>query len=139
MTRSGTSLTANVEILGCKGNTIGMVYWFELVGFPRHKAVPPLLVLTGDKLFLMDLDLKAAPTPDLTHPEYPDTPKVAQIRCPRLPSDDPPRVNTTLELHHDYSSSSNQVPPNRTRYVHLDKRNASQTGGPDKGWGGVPF
>ncbi|KAG8329125.1 hypothetical protein J6590_094197 [Homalodisca vitripennis] len=83
MSSSGTSLTANVEILGFMGNSIvgGVCSLTSEALVNLNKGVPPLPTLTGEAdvvPFLMDLDRRRPLLPNLTHPEYPITPEAAQ-------------------------------------------------------------
>ncbi|KAG8291736.1 hypothetical protein J6590_054469 [Homalodisca vitripennis] len=85
MSRSGTSLTANVEILGCK---VCNDRSLRVRGScqPRHKSVPPPACFdwrgwfrAGFSFFRgLYLRLEAAPTPNLTHPNYPATPEAVE-------------------------------------------------------------
>ncbi|KAG8323022.1 hypothetical protein J6590_013016 [Homalodisca vitripennis] len=95
MSRSGTSLTTNVDILGCKVRSICRRMTWSWWGFVDscklgHDGVLLLPVLTGDAvtelppLLLLrcivfaipphGISTRAAPTPNLFHPEYPVTP-----------------------------------------------------------------
>ncbi|KAG8287027.1 hypothetical protein J6590_047004 [Homalodisca vitripennis] len=78
MSKSGTSLTANVDILGCKGNSISLVYWgSSLRGVPSPACFD--WFICGLPFFRGDMTLKLVRPlpPNLTHPEYPATPEAA--------------------------------------------------------------
>ncbi|KAG8253609.1 Protein dennd6a [Homalodisca vitripennis] len=87
MSSSGTSLTANVEILGFMGNSIvgGVCSLTSEVLVNLNKGVPPPAYFdwrgwfrAGLPFFWDDFEMRRPLLPNLTHPEYPITPEAAQ-------------------------------------------------------------
>ncbi|KAG8314740.1 hypothetical protein J6590_085719 [Homalodisca vitripennis] len=87
MSSSGTSLTANVEILGLMGNSIvgGVCSLTSEALVNLNKGVPPPAYFdwrgwfrAGLPFFRDDFEMRRPLLPNLTHPHYPITPEAAQ-------------------------------------------------------------